>query len=397
MTVLPIVERELRVALRKHQPVRRRLRFAAACAGGALLFILLSGLIGSGTASHDLHQLLCLVGLYIVGRAPQLAAGIFAQERREQTLGLLMLSGLSAGEVFVSKLFSAAALVFADFLAVVPLMALPFLMGGISFELFVATICCLPNILLFALAASLLASVLAEDDGTAVLIATGIALVLCAAPPAVYFADGYFSGVGHPSAWWLRLSPAYGPYLGFTRRAAFFLAEFWRNFAITLAWSGVCLAAAAWLVKRLWRKRENEGPSVSWRQRWSDFVRGSNRWRRGLALRLLDRNPFTWLALRNRNPSAMAWSLMGGLLSGWVLGWFIWPDKWPSVVNFFITATLLNLTLRWIIYHTAAVGLGAARHDGSYELLLTTPLQPSDIVSGQLEALRDQFQSVSLL
>src|SRR5258706_13256867 len=103
MTIFPIVERELRVALRKHQPVRRRLRFAAACAGGTLLFILLSGLIGSGTASHDLHQLLCLVGLYIVGRAPQLAAGIFARERREQTLGLLILIGLSPGEGFLRR------------------------------------------------------------------------------------------------------------------------------------------------------------------------------------------------------------------------------------------------------------------------------------------------------
>src|SRR6266850_1026297 len=44
MAFLPIIERELRVALRKQQPVRRRLRVAAAGAGGTLLFFLLAEL-----------------------------------------------------------------------------------------------------------------------------------------------------------------------------------------------------------------------------------------------------------------------------------------------------------------------------------------------------------------
>jgi hypothetical protein len=42
--------------------------------------------------------------------------------------------------------------------------------------------------------------------------------------------------------------------------------------------------------------------------------------------------------------------------------------------------------------HTAAQVLGDARHDGTYELLLTTALQPSDVVWGTLEALRRQFR-----
>src|SRR6267142_4649774 len=109
MAFLPIIERELRMALRKQQPVRRRLRVAAAGAGGTLLFFLLAELAGKRSASRDLHQLLCLAGFYIVLRAPHLAAGAFSQERREQTLGLLFLSGLSATDVFVSKVFSAAA------------------------------------------------------------------------------------------------------------------------------------------------------------------------------------------------------------------------------------------------------------------------------------------------
>src|SRR5439155_15434327 len=228
MIALPIIERELRVALRKHQPVRHRFRFAAGCAGMVLLFLILPFISGGGNAGRDVHQLLCLAGLYIVLRAPQLAAGVFAQERREQTLGLLFLSGLSAAEVFVSKLLSAAVLVFGDLLAMAPLLALPFLMGGISFELFIETICCLLNLLLFILAVSLLGSILAEDEGVALLIAGGLAVALCLGPPAVYEAEKYFSSSARASDWWFRISPAYGPYLVWTRRAAFSPFEFWR-------------------------------------------------------------------------------------------------------------------------------------------------------------------------
>jgi hypothetical protein len=61
------------------------------------------------------------------------------------------------------------------------------------------------------------------------------------------------------------------------------------------------------------------------------------------------------------------------------------------VPNFFITATLLNSALGWMIRQEAARSIAAPRRDGTYELLLTTPLQPTDVVWGELEALRWHF------
>ena len=180
MALLPIIERELRVALRKGQPARRRVKVAMIAAGGALLYTFLAQIGGSNRAGAHLHLIFCLAGFYTVIRAPQLTAGLFSKERREQTLGLLFLSGLSAGEVFLSKLVSAVAIAFTDLLAIFPMLALPFLMGGVSFEVFLATITCLPNLLLFALTVSLLASVLTEDDGAAVLLSLLLAAVVCA-------------------------------------------------------------------------------------------------------------------------------------------------------------------------------------------------------------------------
>jgi hypothetical protein len=53
--------------------------------------------------------------------------------------------------------------------------------------------------------------------------------------------------------------------------------------------------------------------------------------------------------------------VVGGIVLVWLLCWAIWPAEWPSVPNFFITATLLNIVLGWLARQTAAqeIGLGA--------------------------------------
>ncbi len=397
MALLPIIEREFRVALRKKRPVRSRLPVAALAAGGTLLFLLLAtnGGAGARMAGHTLHQFLCLAAGYLVLRTPQLTAGVFAEERRQQTLGLLFLSGLGATEVFASKLFSAALVAFSDLLALFPMLALPFLIGGVSFNLFLATICALPNFLLFVLAVSLLASVLTRDDGTAVILTTVLLVLLCGVGPLIHLAQSQFSPGTKVASAWLWLSPAYGPYLAWHDFGTTPFREFWRNFGITLAWSGLCLSVAAATLKSVWREREEESEAVGWRARWREWVHGDAAGRRRLAAAWLEVNPFIWLAARDRQPATLAWLVVGGIVAGWLVCWAAWPHRWPGVPNLFLTAMLLNLSLWWTIRHTAARSLGEARRDGVYELLLTTPLDPSDIVWGQFVALRWLFQPVA--
>jgi ABC-type transport system involved in multi-copper enzyme maturation permease subunit len=395
MALLPIIERELRVALRKRRPVRRRLQVAAFAIAVTLGFLLLATVGGDRQAGHTLHQLLCLVAGYLVLQTPQLTAGVFAEERRQQTLGLLFLSGLGATEVFASKLLSAAVVAFSDLLALFPMLAIPFLTGGVSFDLFLATICALPNILLFVLAVCLLASVLTRDDGTALIVTIVLLFVLCGVGPLIYVAQSRFSPGATPSAAWLLLNPAYGPYLVWRGFGATPVSEFWRNWGMTLGWSGLCLGTAAVTLKSLWREREDEFGTGGWRVRWREWLHGAVRGRRQLAATWLQVNPFVWLAARDRQPVTLAWLVVGGIAGGWLACWAAWPHRWPSVPNFFLTATLLNLALRWLIYYTAARSLGEARRDGTYELLLTTPLSPSDIVGGQFEALGLHFRRVA--
>lgn len=183
MALLPIIERELRVALRKKRPRRRRLQVAGVAVSGTLLFLSLAAFAGFRQAGPYLHRLLCLAAGYLVLQTPRLTAGIFADERREQTLGLLFLSGLGAAEVFASKLMSAALVAFGDLLTLFPMLALPFLLGGVSSQQFLATVCALPSFLLFVLAVCLLASVLTRDDGTAVILTFVLLFVLCGVDP----------------------------------------------------------------------------------------------------------------------------------------------------------------------------------------------------------------------
>ena len=54
MACLPIIERELRVALKKRRPARNRLIVAAAAIGGTMLLLLLGTLTGDRYMGRNL-------------------------------------------------------------------------------------------------------------------------------------------------------------------------------------------------------------------------------------------------------------------------------------------------------------------------------------------------------
>lgn len=396
MACLPLIERELRVAVRKHRPAQSRFKVASLAVWGSALVLLIGSLFGSRSMGRTLETLLCIAGLYCVVRAPALIAGVLAEERRNQTLGLLFLSGLSPAEVFASKFLSSALVVFSNLLAIFPLLALPFLLGGVSFDLYIATVCGLPVLMFFVLAVSLLASALTREDGAAVILANVPLVLLCALPPAIFLAQSHFSSAAAPSLWWLRVSPAYAPRLVWSNfRGAFPPGdqfEFWLNLAVTVAWSAIALAGAAFALKRAWREDDGDARSGGWRERWREFLHGNRARRQRLSRRWLDTNPFAWLAARDRQPATLGWLVIGGMVLVWLIAFAAWPAQWATVPSFFITATIMNSALAWLIRQAAAQEIGLARRDGAYEILLTTPLEPSDIVAGVFESLRCHFR-----
>jgi hypothetical protein len=394
MVFWPLIERDLRVALRRKKPVRLRLRAALAAAGFTCGFLLVSTQLGSAPKfSPMLHGILFGTGLYVcVVQAVRLTADVFAEERRNQTLGLLYLAGLGSLEVFAAKTFSSVLIAFGNLLALVPFLAVPLLVGGVSFQLFTATVACLPVILPFAISVSLLASVLCREESTAMVVAGGVGGAVCLLTPGLYAGAKYFAAAA-PSANWLLASPAYAPYLILHWTAAS-PAEFWRNLLFTVGWSVLFIVCAGWALNHSWQDNPDALAKTGWRKRWHEFMHGSRESRRRLADYWFGRNPFVWLALYDRHPLMLAWGVLAAIGIVWCACFAAWPTGWLCLPNFFITALVLNTAVSWIMNYAAARRIGEDRRSGALELLLTSTMPVEIIVTGQMAATRLQFRAV---
>ena len=98
MFLPPIIEREMRTALRSHGAWKARWWIALAAAAATAFCLLIS--LGFGApVFRAFHKYLFAAGIYLaVVRPCQHAAGLFAEERRNQTLGLIYLTGIRSLE-----------------------------------------------------------------------------------------------------------------------------------------------------------------------------------------------------------------------------------------------------------------------------------------------------------
>lgn len=91
------------MAVRKQRPARGRLKVAAFATAGSMILVWFGSLMHDRGGGRALELYLCLAGICFVVTARRLIAGVLAEERRNQTLGLLFSSGLSVLDVFVGK------------------------------------------------------------------------------------------------------------------------------------------------------------------------------------------------------------------------------------------------------------------------------------------------------
>ena len=387
----------MRTALRKHNAVKARFRAAAVGAAVVLFFLLLGLLAGIPSIGRPLHAILLYVGLYMAIVPPiTISVGLFSEERRNQTMELLYLAGVGPAELFGGKLLGGMMVASGNLLALAPVLAVPFLTGGISFNLFLATIACFPALLLFVTSVGVLASVLCRDDGSAFICAVVIGAIITLATPVPYAMGNMLAGVPPFSAKWLCLSPGYAPYLVAYNFAGNQPQIFWLGWAATIGWSFLCMGTGALLLRRTWRKELERSVHSGWRAKWEALVHGSDEWRLDLRRRLLAINPFQWLVEQDRSPLTAAWGIVGGVSLIWLAGWALWPRVWPSPANYYLTAGILIAGVEMVMAYAAARRIGNDRRDGALELLLTTPLQPEEMVDGQYQALSKLFKPVRL-
>jgi hypothetical protein len=350
---------------------------------------------GSSSWGLTLHYYLFLAGLWLAaGPAVRTSVGLFAEERRQQTLELLYLTGMGSGELFVGKLLGGVLVSSGQLLALAPLVAVPFLSGGLSFNLFVATVACLPTVFILMLSLGSLASALCRQEGTALLVTIVFVCAAGLALPLPYNLGFWLTGAAPFDKSWLRLSLALGPWMVAKNFAGFRVSDFWVWTASMWGLSAGCLAMAAVILKRNWRRDLEGAGRAGWQARWEKFVIGGAARRAYLRRRLLAVNAYQWLAQQDRRPVFLLWVFIALVCAFWLLGWCLWRRSWVSLLNFYTTAAILLAGCDLLIAHAAARRMTADRQDGALELLLTTPLRPEEMLAGQKAALREQCAPV---
>src|SRR5205823_2528632 len=184
MTLLPIVERELRVASRRAGTYGMRVRVALV-AVVVFGWMTLTGLQGVPSAVQGRYLFRTLFGfafvccLFIGAR---LTADSLSAEKREGTLGLLFLTDLKGYDVVLGKLAATSVNSVYALLAIVPVMALPVQMGGVTAAELGQSSVALLNTIFLSLAAGIFASTLSRNERKAMFATVTLVLSVAFGP-----------------------------------------------------------------------------------------------------------------------------------------------------------------------------------------------------------------------
>src|SRR5882757_8578469 len=134
MTFLPIVERELRMAARRKGTYRMRTWTALIAILVTFAFLLGAVITGGGSEAGPL--LLKVLSTYTAAlclfTALFLTADSISEEKREGTIGFLFLTDLRGYDVVLGKFIARSLNAFYGLMALLPVMAIALLFGGLT-------------------------------------------------------------------------------------------------------------------------------------------------------------------------------------------------------------------------------------------------------------------------
>ena len=245
MTFLPILRRELLVAARRTATYRQRVLFAG-LAVGTVAIMLLS--VRSTALSGPMIFTAIAFGGFILSalEGMRATADSIALERREGTLGLLLLTGLRGRQIVLGKVGAACVQSISTVLAILPAFALPLLLGGVTAGECWRVMLTFITTLFFSLTAGALVSSWATQTLTAFVSTFVLVLALAGIPMALSLhpamtAPDKFIWLAGPLEMFYRVSDG-----------AFILnpSSFWSASAWSLAMSVIMFVAAGFILER---------------------------------------------------------------------------------------------------------------------------------------------------
>jgi hypothetical protein len=399
MTFLPVVTRELRTAARRSATYRGRV-ILAGVVGGIAVCVLVFGSISSTPSQigSKIFELMATVTLFF-----SLATGItktadsLSEEKRNGTLGLLFLTDLRGYDVVLGKFTALSLGAMHGLLSLLPVMAVSFLLGGITGGEFWRVMLALVNIQFFSLCAGIAVSASCLRRKNALGATLLLLLLVCGLPYAL---------PGNPLVF---TSPVCGFISSFSKNYATHAADFLHSLAFTNALGWLMLLYASVMAPRLWHDSPESPFMQSLRLRINALRFGTAEGRAAGRMQLLEHNPVTWLAGRDLGQRRLLWAVGGigaalatlmvvhsranvlpGFLGvikpvGFVLSLGMFSQSWMALV------WLINFALKIRLAAHACHCLAEARRNQALEMLLTTPLTVRNLIDGQIEALRNNF------
>lgn len=411
MTAVAIIWRELRLEARRHSLYWLRVL------GAVVLLAIFVGMVDTHQGSitdlgarifPPLHAVLFfMIWLF----APLIIADCLAKEKREETLGLLLLTRLTPSGLVAAKAcvhaFRSALLV----LATLPILCLPIILGGVSGTEAWLALWLDANALILALTAGLVASACVRRWASALVVAEILSMILCLA-----FCAGYTTAFLCWAAPGLSNLPSSLPssirQLAFSiiQTAADFQGtwgqllaaapagaeEVWLKLLYVLTNLSLLIGVLAWLgAAHQLRHSVFEVPAsvrrLEWQRRWLTPAIGRALWRRQRR-RALARNPIAWLQVYSWRARAAKW--------GWCL--FLAGAEW-LLLNvcpreyWLLGQYLVGLALLLTIVFAGAASWRQERRAGVWELILITPLSPWQLAGGRVRGLYQQFLAALLV
>lgn len=388
--VLPIVDRELRVASRRWGTFLARVSVAALAlllTMPSLLFGWMTG--GSNNAGRSAFVALTMYSFVVcVLAGVWLTADSLSGEKREGTLGLLFLTDLRGHDVVLGKFAALALNAMFALVAVLPVLALPLLLGGVTGSQFWRVALALLNTLFLSLCAGTAVSAVGRDaartfSGTFLLL-----LFLVVALPMGASLMAQF-GSAQAAQWFELFSPWTAFRTAQTWSSAVAPSDFWLSLVIPNAVAWAMLAFASLVLPRAWQDHEVvDGRTSVWQQLVGRRIARLFRARR--PARWLERSPILWLMGERPVLRAVLWVLAGGW-TVFILFSLTLNESSDVAVGYLMGGLAYLWVFMLVLVEHSCRFWVEARQDGTLEALLSVPIESRRIISSHWASIRHHF------